>query len=165
MHAAANSKYPTHYPFVDTAPLCRLNTSHAAACCRSTQHPQKRGPLRGRFAPTQRSAQFASSRCWHLLLQGHSTAVLRNQMLHSRQAVQCGPRWTKERRRGSHKIKLQNEPQAVFKCTKIVHHPLQPSCDAQDAATCWQVDQMGHTSQHLFRKCLGCAHTPYRVGQ
>ena len=26
-------------------------------------------------------------------------------------------------------------------------HPLQHSCDAQDAAICWQVDQMGLTSQ------------------
>ena len=30
-----------------------------------------------------------------------------------------------------------------FKCIKIVIHPLQPSCDAQDAAICWQVDQNG----------------------
>ena len=33
------------------------------------------------------------------------------QMLCCRHVVQCGPRWTKERRHGSPKIKLQNEPQ------------------------------------------------------
>ena len=26
---------------------------------------------------------------------------------------------------------------------KVLIHPLQPSCDAQDTATCWQVDQIG----------------------
>ena len=44
-------------------------------------------------------------------------------------------------------MKLQNYHSATFKCTKMLIHPLQPSCDAQDAAICWQVDQMGHTSQ------------------
>ena len=33
-------------------------------------------------------------------------------------------------------------------------HPLQPSCDAQDAAICWQVDQMGHTSQQVMYNIL-----------
>ena len=32
---------------------------------------------------------------------------------------------------------------------RMLIQPLQPSCDAQDAAICWQVDQMGHTSQHI----------------
>ena len=73
--------------------------------------------------------------------------ALRNQMLRSRQAVQRGPRWTKERDAVTTKMKLQNDRSAMFKCTKTVIHPLQPSCDAQDAAICWQVDQMGHTSQ------------------
>ena len=53
------------------------------------------------------------------------------------------------RRRGYHKMKLQNYHSATFKCTKMLIQPLQPSCDAQDAAICWQVDQMGHTSQQL----------------
>ena len=52
-------------------------------------------------------------------------------------------------RRGYHKIKIQNYHSATFKWTTNVIHPLQTSCDAQDAAICWQVDQMGHTSQHL----------------
>ena len=52
------------------------------------------------------------------------------------------------RRRGYHTMKLQNYHSAMFKCTKMLIHPLQPSCDAQDAAIYWQVDQMGHTSQH-----------------
>ena len=52
-----------------------------------------------------------------------------------------------EKRRGYHKIKLQNYHSARFKCTKRIIHPLQPSCDAQNAAICRQVDQMGHTSQ------------------
>ena len=46
----------------------------------------------------------------------------------------------------------QNE---ITKLTAVQHlnvqrwfiHPLQPSCDAQDTAICWQVDQKGHTSQ------------------
>ena len=46
-------------------------------------------------------------------------------------------------------MKLQNYHSAMFKCTKMFIHPLQPSCDAQAAAICWQVDQMGHTSQQL----------------
>ena len=40
---------------------------------------------------------------------------------------------------------------ATFKCAKIVIHPLQPSCDAQDTAIYWQVDQKGYTSQKLLR--------------
>ena len=31
----------------------------------------------------------------------------------------------------------------MFKCTKKFSQPLQPSCDAQDTAICWQVDQNG----------------------
>ena len=64
-------------------------------------------------------------------------------MLRSRQAVQRGPRWTKERDAVTTKMKLQNYHSAMFKCTKTLIHPLQPSCDAQDAAICWQVDQNG----------------------
>ena len=40
------------------------------------------------------------------------------------------------RRRGYHKMKLQNHHSAMFKCTKMLIQPLQPSCDAQDAAIC-----------------------------
>ena len=61
-----------------------------------------------------------------------------------------GAAWSQvdqEERRGYHKIKLQNYHSAMFKCTEMLIHPLQPSCDAQDAAIYWQVDQMGHTSQ------------------
>ena len=38
----------------------------------------------------------------------------------------------------------------MFKCTKMLIQSLQPSCDAQDAAICWQVDQMGQTSQQFY---------------
>ena len=68
-------------------------------------------------------------------------------MLPSHLAVQRGPRWTKRRDAATTKIKLQNHHSAMFKCTKRIIHPLQPSCNAQDAAIYWQVDQMGHTSQ------------------
>ena len=52
-------------------------------------------------------------------------------------------------------MKLQNYHSAMFKYTKMLIQPLQPSCDAQDAAICWQVDQMGHTSQHYrFEKSV-----------
>ena len=61
-------------------------------------------------------------------------------------AVPGGP-W--EETRFTTKMKLQNYHSARFKCTKMLIHPLQPSCDAQDAAICWQVDQKGHTSQQL----------------
>ena len=50
------------------------------------------------------------------------------------------------------KMKLQNYHSAMFECTKMFIHPLQPSCDAQDVAICWQVDQMGHTSQHVYSR-------------
>ena len=39
--------------------------------------------------------------------------------------------------RGYHQMKLQNYHSAMVKCTKMLIHPLQPSCDAQDAAICW----------------------------
>ena len=44
MHPAVKSKYPTHYPTTETAPLCRLSTSHAAACCRSDTASSKMRP-------------------------------------------------------------------------------------------------------------------------
>ena len=74
-------------------------------------------------------------------------SALSHELLRSRQAVQRGPRWTKGGDAVTTKMKLQNYHSAMFKCTKMFIHPLQPSCDAQDAAICWQVDQMGHTSQ------------------
>ena len=69
------------------------------------------------------------------------------ELLHSRQTVQRGPRWTKERDTVPTKLNYKMNHSATFKCTKIIIHPLQPSCDAQDTAICWQVDQKGHTSQ------------------
>ena len=54
-------------------------------------------------------------------------------------------------------MKLQNYHNAMFKCTKMLIQPLQPSCDPQDNAICWQVDQMGHTSQQLPSGPVGLA--------
>ena len=68
-------------------------------------------------------------------------------MLYPRQAVQHGPRWTKERRHGSPKLNYTINRSATFKGTNMFIHSLQPNCDAQDIATYWQVNPKGHTSQ------------------
>ena len=52
------------------------------------------------------------------------------------------------RRRGYHKIKnYKITTVQPLNIQRRLIQPLQPSCDAQDAAIRWQVDQMGHTSQ------------------
>ena len=61
--------------------------------------------------------------CWILMM---LAAVL----LRSRQAVQRGPRWTKERDTVPIKLNYKMNHSATFKRTKSVIHPLQPSCDA-----------------------------------
>ena len=96
----------------------------------------------------------------HSTYVSNTSETLSQTLLRSRQAVQRGPRWTKGGDAVTTKIKLQNYHSATFKWTKNVIHPLQPSCDAQDAAICWQVDQMGHTSHKTpsstfaFKYCL-----------
>ena len=59
--------------------------------------------------------QLASAPCCHLPLLGHSTSMLRNQMLHSCQMVQHGPRWTMGRRRNFPKWNYKTNRNAIFK--------------------------------------------------
>ena len=98
----------------------------------------------------QQSVQFAFAPCCRLLLSENNTTVLRNQMLHSRQAVQRGPKWTKggDAVTTNEITKLTTVQQLNIERVSFNHY--NPVVTPRTLPSIGRSTKMGHTSQKML---------------